>query len=199
MQSVWEATRQLTDELIRGEEEKDWHPTIFSANENLTASRPSPPPQHWCGRVTVGHTSLVTAAPTERWLEPARTTIIISISPPPIFFHESVRINSAALYKIRIPQGDGTYLYIIWIPSELRGHIRISAPVLGTLKGEVHNYLSLSWDKSDVPAWTLKELIPPQKMHCVHLFVVVVDGILQYFDGGSVTTQNRQEFFLAFL
>lgn len=30
-------------------------------------------------------------------------------------FHESVRMNSAALYKIRIPQGDGalTYLYII--------------------------------------------------------------------------------------
>lgn len=42
-------------------------------------------------------------------------------------FHESVRINSVALYKIRIAQGDGipSYLYIIFIPSELHGHIEI--------------------------------------------------------------------------
>lgn len=45
--------------------------------------------------------------------------------PPTPFFHESVGINSAALYKIRIPQGDGVpiYLYTIRIVSELHGHV----------------------------------------------------------------------------
>lgn len=58
-------------------------------------------------------------------MEPTRTTIIISISSH--FFHESVRINSAALYKIRLPRGDGvpTYLNTIRNLSELHGHIEI--------------------------------------------------------------------------
>lgn len=45
-------------------------------------------------------------------------------------------------------------------------------------------------------------------MYWVHLFVgssvskiteKIMDGFLQYFDGGPVSTQNRQEFSLAFL
>ena len=42
-------------------------------------------------------------------------------------FHETDRINSTALYKIRIPEADmvPAYLYIMWIPLELHSHIEV--------------------------------------------------------------------------
>lgn len=116
---------------LKVESKKDWHFTIFSTvwKSDSFLSRSST--QLWCGPGTVGQTSLVTAAAMIAAGQDDNSHFHLLY-----LFHESVRINSAALCKIKIAQGDGvpTYLYIVWILSELHSQTEILFWVLRALK-----------------------------------------------------------------